>query len=85
MKKQETVKTSKWRSVLWMAISLLASLLLWVYVTESEGENIERSFPGVQVRFDGESTMRDTREMIVSDDSTTSVKVTLTGSRRALT
>lgn len=84
MKKQETVKTSKWRSVLWMAISLLASLLLWVYVTESEGENIERSFPGVQVRFDGESTMRDTREMIVSDDSTTSVKVTLTGSRRAL-
>ncbi|MBR3860284.1 MAG: hypothetical protein IKM84_00130 [Oscillospiraceae bacterium] len=67
-----------------MAISLLASLLLWVYVTESEGENIERSFPGVQVRFDGESTMRDTREMIVSDDSTTSVKVTLTGSRRAL-
>lgn len=85
MNKNETVKDSKWRNVLWMALSLLASLLLWVYVTESEGESIERTFPGVQVRFDGEATMRDTREMLVSDDSTTSVKVTLTGNSRVLT
>ena len=73
------------RTIGLIAFSLLCSLLLWVYVTETRGEDIDRPFPGVQVVFEGESTIRETRELIVSEAATTSVTVNLTGNRRTLT
>ena len=66
------------------AFSLLCSLLLWVYVVETRGEDIPRQFPGVEVVFDGESTIRESRELVLVDPSANSVSVSLTGNRRTL-
>ena len=84
MNKKKNEKNKSLHDILWFAISLLAAVLLWVYVTENEGQEITIPIPGVQVSFNGESTMRENREMIVSDVSTTSVTVTVTGSRRVV-
>ncbi|MBQ7143656.1 MAG: hypothetical protein IJR65_00695 [Oscillospiraceae bacterium] len=84
MNKKKTEQNKSVHNILWFALSLLAAVLLWVYVTENEGQEITVPLPGVQVSFNGESTMRENREMIVSDVSTTSVTVTVTGSRRVV-
>lgn len=84
MNKKKTEQNKSVHNILWFALSLLAAVLLWVYVTENEGQEITMPLPGVQVSFNGESTMRENREMIVSDVSTTSVTVTVTGSRRVV-
>ena len=84
MNKKKTEQNKSVHNILWFALSLLAAVLLWVYVTENEGQEITMPIPGVQVSFNGESTMRENREMIVSDVSTTSVTVTVTGSRRVV-
>jgi len=70
--------------ILMMLGSLICALLIWVYVTETQGEDITAPFTGVKVVFEGESTMRDSRGLIVSDADVTSVKVTLTGNRRTI-
>lgn len=84
MKTKLKVKNSTVSTVLWIVISLLASIMLWVYVTENEGQDITVSIPYVTLSFNGESTMRESREMIVSDVSTDMVTVTLTGNRRVI-
>lgn len=71
-------------TVLLAVFSLICSLLIWVYVTDTNGGDIEKDFPGVKVVFDGESTMRDSRGLIISDNETTSVRVSLSGNRRTV-
>ncbi len=71
-------------TIAYMAFSLVASLLIWVYVTESNGGESDRTFPGVMVVFEGESEMRDTRGLIISEREATTGKVTLSGNRRTL-
>ena len=85
MNKEIKINNPTARTILLIIFSLVCSLLLWVYVTETRGEDIDRPFPGVQVVFDGESTIRETRELIVSEADATSVTVRLTGNRRTLT
>ena len=68
----------------WMALSLLASILLWTYITSTEDTIQQQTYTGVPVTFTGEDTIRKTRGLIVSDVDTTSVTVKITGNRRAL-
>lgn len=82
-KKQQT-KESTLKTVAYIVFSLLCSLLIWVYVTESNGGETDRPFPGVMVVFEGESNMRESRGLIISDRDTTSARVTLTGNRRTI-
>lgn len=84
MNDQRKIQNNTTRTILLVLFSVFCSLLLWVYVTETRGEDIDQPFPGVKVEFIGESTLRETRELIVSDVSATSVRVTLTGNRRTL-
>ena len=72
------------QTVIYMLVSLLLAMLLWIYVTETEGKTTDKPFPGVAVRFDGLDTMRESRGLILSDISATSGRVTLTGNRRTL-
>lgn len=81
-KKQE--KKFNRQSVLYIIFSVFCAFLLWIYVTETEGQDIDRTFTGVRVVFEGESTMRESRGLIISDTSNTSVRLTLTGNRRTL-
>ncbi len=71
-------------TISYIVFSLIASLLIWVYVTESNGGESDRTFPGVMVVFEGESEMRDTRGLIISEREATTGKVALSGNRRTL-
>ena len=84
MKNQQTKPNTSASTVLWIIVSLIAAIMLWVYVTENEGTDITRTIPNVQVSFNGEASLRENREMIVSEVSTTSVNVTVSGNRRTV-
>lgn len=64
--------------------SVVCALLIWVYVTDTQGEDIDKTFQGVKVVFEGETTMRESRGLIVSDIENNSLRVTLTGNRRTV-
>ena len=72
------------RALLMGVFSVICALLLWVYVTETQGEEIPKPFSGVKVVYEGETTIRDTRELIISEKTVTSANVTLVGNRRTV-
>ena len=82
-KKQQN-KQSTLQTVLYIIFSLVCSLLIWVYVTESVGKETDRTLPGVSVIYEGETSMRESRGLIISERDTTSAKVTVTGNPRTV-
>jgi YbbR domain-containing protein len=70
--------------VFWAVISLLAAVLLWMFVTTTEGTEKTMTFSGVKVQFVGEENMRDSRGLIITDVENNSVSVTLRGSVRTM-
>ena len=82
--KNTKTKNSTLSVLLWALFSLICSLLIWVYVTDTVGEDIDKPFSGVKVVFEGESAMREARGLVISEIDTNSVKVNVTGSRRAV-
>ncbi|MGI5977449.1 MAG: YbbR-like domain-containing protein [Candidatus Limivicinus sp.] len=68
----------------WMIISLLASLTIWVYVTSVQADEYTQVFRNVPVQLVGEDTLRDSKNMVVTDLDTTAVTVQLTGPRRII-
>ena len=83
-KKQQN-KQSTWKTVLYIVFSFVCAFLIWIYVTDSTGEETDVPFRAVTVVYEGESNMRESRGLIISERDTTSARVTLTGSRRTLT
>ncbi|MEA4896568.1 MAG: CdaR family protein [Oscillospiraceae bacterium] len=81
-------KTKKSRlldsKVLWAVISLLASVLLRVYVTTSEGDVTERTYDGVQVVFKGEDSLLEKSGMVISNVSAKTVSVRIKTTRREI-
>ena len=70
--------------VLLVILAIFCSILLWVYVTNQEGEVDEVSFSGIKVVLEGEDTMRDSRGLIIKSLDTKNVRVTVSGSPRVL-
>lgn len=68
----------------WMVVSLLASLALWVYVTSMQTSEFTQTFYGVEVQLVGEDTLRDTRNMVITDLDTSTVTVRIKGPRRVV-
>ena len=66
----------------WMIVSLLASLAIWVYVTSVQSTEFSQTFYGVEVELVGESTLRETKNMVITDLDTSTVTVRITGPRR---
>lgn len=78
-------KKSIWDSrVLWAVISIVLSVLLWVYVTTSNGDVAETTFDGVQIVFRGEDTLREKEGLVVSNVNASNVAVKLRANRREL-
>lgn len=78
-------KKNIWDSrVLWAVISVVLSVLLWVYVTTSNGDVVETMFDGVQIVFRGEDTLREKEGLVVSNVSANNVSVKLRANRREL-
>lgn len=87
---QNKTKTNAFSHILdshlfWAVLSLCAALVIWVYYTSNYGETQTMTFYGVEVTFTGQDAMRDSLNLIVSEQDATTVNVTLTGSRRELT
>ena len=70
--------------VFWMILSLVAASLLWLYVTTTEGVEVEKTLTGVKIEFLGADAMRASSDLIVTEQDRTSVNLTLSGTRRVL-
>ncbi len=66
----------------WMIVSLLASLAIWVYVTSMQSTEFSQTFYGVEVELVGESALRESKNMVITDLDTSTVTVRITGPRR---
>lgn len=82
MKKKSLMKRIYDSKTFWMIVSLLASFTIWTYITSVENDEIKKSFPGVRVELVGEDTLRNSKNMVVTDVDTSTVRVEITGPRR---
>ena len=79
-----SAKKPLWTIVGRLLLSFMCAMLLWVYVTTTYAEDYSDTFSGIQVVFEGESTMRESRGLVITNSNTTSVRVDISGSRRAI-
>ena len=70
--------------VFWAIISLLISLIIWSYVSGLYGYTMEKKFSGVQVEFEGESSLLTQKNLAVTNVDNMYVNVTLKGDRTTL-
>lgn len=84
MKKTKLFGKIYHRKLFWMVVSLLMSVILWIYITGEEMEEYRRTFPGVNVELVGENTLRDMRNLVITDLDTNTVTVELVGPRRII-
>lgn len=78
-------KHTLWDSrIFWAFVSLLASVLLWVYVTTTQGDVIEQTYEGVSVVFNGEDVLRENEGLVVANISSNTVSVRIRATRREL-
>lgn len=68
--------------IFWFVVSLFASLILWLYVTNTEGIPTEKTFQDVKVQFLGEEELHESSGLIVTEMGEKTVDVTLSGLRR---
>ena len=68
----------------WMILAIFLSIIFWVYVTNQDDQVQDFTYSGVKVVLDGETAMRDSRGLIITDIDTNSMRVTVTGSPRVL-
>ncbi len=81
--KNETSKI--WdNKALMVLVSIISAILIWVYVTTTEGDVRDKTFEGVQVVLNGAEGLRDRENFVISDLSANSVTVTLRGTLRTL-
>ena len=67
----------------WVVFSIIVSFMLWGYV-DSQDVQGTLTYYGVDVTFYGEDALRESKGFIITDVSSTSVNVTLRGSRSVL-
>ncbi len=78
-------KSKFWdNKIVWIIISILASVILWMYVTTILRDQTTRSFDGIPVEFIGEDALRDSRNLIITEKSHGTVSVRISGTRSDL-
>lgn len=68
----------------WVAISVLIAILLWTYVTTTEGVEVTETFSNIPIEFLGAESLRESSGLIVTEQDRTSVNLTLSATRRVL-
>lgn len=84
MKKTSIMRKLYNSRVFWLIIALLASLSLWIYVISQETEEYKQTFRGVKLELVGEDILLNSRSMVVTDLSTSTVTVEVSGPRRVV-
>ena len=82
MKKTSVMRKLYNSKLFWVIVALLASLSLWIYVINQETEEYKQTFRGVKVDLVGEDILLNSRNMVVTDLSTSTVTVEISGPRR---
>jgi len=82
MKKTSRISKIYDKRIFWMAVSLLISIVMWIYVTGVEMDDFKQTFHGVKVELIGENNLRDTRNMVITDLDTSTVTIEVIGPRR---
>jgi len=67
--------------IFWVVVSLLASLIIWVYYTGTLEETITRDFENVEVVFVGTDALRESKGYVVTDVEANAVSFSVTGTR----
>ena len=57
----------------WIIISCILSFVLWIYVTSVQSDEVRQTFRGVRVELVGENVLRDSRSLVITDLSTSTV------------
>ena len=82
MEKQNPLKRI-WNSRLFLILlSLSISLVLWVYVVSTETTETTQIFRGIPVELVGETSLRESRNLVVTDFDISTVSVEIKGPRR---
>lgn len=84
MKKRNLMKAIYNSRVFWAVISLVASLAIWYYVTSVDEDEYSQTFYGVQVELSGEDSLRENRNMVITDLDTSTVSLRIKGPRRVI-
>jgi len=66
----------------WIAVSLLLSLTIWIYVTSVEGEEFKQTFRGVRLEIVGEELLKENKNLVITDLDTNTVTIEVSGPRR---
>ena len=66
----------------WMIVSLIISMIIWVYVSSVETQEFKQTFRGVEVRLAGESLLRESKNLVITDMDTSAVTIEVVGPRR---
>lgn len=69
-------------TLFWIVLSLIASLSIWVYVVSTENSDVTQIFRGVRVELVGEESLQNSRNLIITDVDTNSIRVEIRGPRR---
>jgi len=68
----------------WMIVSLITSLVFWIYVSSVETEEFKQTFRGVKVELVGENILRDSKNLVITDLDTNTVTIEVVGPRRVV-
>lgn len=68
----------------WVIVSLVASLVFWIYVSSVETEEFKQTFRGVKVELVGENILRDSKNLVITDLDTNTVTIEVVGPRRVV-
>lgn len=65
-----------------LVFSLLLSFILWLYVVSTVSDEVTRTFTGVRVELVGENVLKDSKGLVVTDLSSSTVAINVSGPRR---
>lgn len=68
----------------WAIVALIISLIIWVYVSSVETEEFKQTFRGVRVELVGETLLRDSKNLVITDMDTSTVTIEVIGPRRTV-
>lgn len=82
--KNDTIKSFLDSKLFWVIFSLVASLIIWVYVTSAENDTVSVTLRGVQLELVGEEALKESKNLVITDIDTSTVTVVIQGPRRAV-
>lgn len=81
MKKIKEFKNIKISKTVYIVVSILASVLLWMYVVSYENKEVNNSVSGIEVEYIGADEILADRQLVVTDGYNRTVDLTLFGKR----